>query len=154
MTCVTCDMWHIMCQMSHVTCHVSHVTCHVSHVTCHMSCVTCNTFFSSFWQCGEAYWWRVCYQRGLSRPVHSLSLKTVLLKCILITYAFCCDKNFDKCYALCGGKLFLLKSCWCTILNIFKVLLYINLNLQTFVVDYTFWLLDWNGRIRVAHIFL
>ena len=42
-----------------VTCHMSHVTCHMSHVTCHMSHVTS----------GEAYQWRVCYQRGLPRLV-------------------------------------------------------------------------------------
>ena len=39
-------------------CHVSHVTCHMSRVTCHMS-----QFF------GEAYRWKVCYQRGLPRLV-------------------------------------------------------------------------------------
>ena len=42
--------------MSHVRC-VSRVTGQVSHVT----------FF--FWQSGEAYRWRVCYQRGLHRLV-------------------------------------------------------------------------------------
>ena len=41
-------------------CHVSHVLCHVSRVTCHMS-----NFFSFFGQGGEAYRWRVGYQRGL-----------------------------------------------------------------------------------------
>ena len=35
------------------------VTCHVSHVT----------FFLFFLQSGEAYRWRVCYQRGLPRLV-------------------------------------------------------------------------------------
>ena len=34
---------------------------------CHMSRVTCHIFF--FGQSGEAYWWRVCYQRGLPRLV-------------------------------------------------------------------------------------
>ena len=53
--------------MSRVTCHdVSHVTCHVSRVTCHMSHVF---FCFFFWQSGEAYRWRVCYQRGLPRLV-------------------------------------------------------------------------------------
>ena len=47
----------------HVTCHVSCFTCHMSHVMCHVSRVTCHIFF--FWQSGEAYRWRVCYQRGL-----------------------------------------------------------------------------------------
>ena len=50
-----------------VMCHVSRVTCNVSRVTCHMSCVTCHIFF--FLQSGEAYLWRVCYQRGQPRLV-------------------------------------------------------------------------------------
>ena len=50
---------------------MSHVLCHVSCVTCHMSHVTCNFFFFFFWQSGEAYRWRVCYQRGLPRLVFS-----------------------------------------------------------------------------------
>ena len=37
----------------------------MSRVTCHMSH---DTFFF-FWQSGEAYWWRVCYRRGLPRLV-------------------------------------------------------------------------------------
>ena len=44
--------------MSRVTCYVLRVTCHMSHVT----------FF--FGQSGEAYQWRVCYQRGLPRLVY------------------------------------------------------------------------------------
>ena len=48
--------------MSHFRCHVSRVTCHLSRVKC---CVSNVTFF--FWQSGEAYRWRVCYQRGLPR---------------------------------------------------------------------------------------
>ena len=66
--------------LSHVTCHMSHVMCHMSHVTCHMSknCL----FSSSFRQCGETSWWRVCYQRGLTRLVlweysHHLSICTL-----------------------------------------------------------------------------
>ena len=52
------------------TCHVSGVTCHVSHVTCHMSCVMCQIFILFFFlQSGEASQGRVCYQRGLPRPV-------------------------------------------------------------------------------------
>ena len=47
--------------MSCVRCHVSHVICHMSGVTCHMS----HLFLFFFGQSGEAYWWRVCYQRGL-----------------------------------------------------------------------------------------
>ena len=63
-------MSHVMCHVSHVTCHMSRVTCHVSHVKCHMSRVTCHFFFSFlFWQSGEAYRWRVCYQRGQPRLV-------------------------------------------------------------------------------------
>ena len=56
-----------MCQVSCVTCHVSCVTCHVSHVTCHMSIFFIFLFF--FGQSGQAYRWRVCYQRGLPRLV-------------------------------------------------------------------------------------
>ena len=52
------------------TCHMSCVTCHMSPVTCHVSRVTCFFFFSFFFgQSGEAYWWRVFYQRGLPRLV-------------------------------------------------------------------------------------
>ena len=55
--------------MLHVMCHVSrHVSCHVSRVTCHMSHVNF-FFFFFFGQSGEAYRWRVCYQRGLPRLV-------------------------------------------------------------------------------------
>ena len=51
---------------------MSRVTCHVSRVTCHMLLVTCNFFcFFLFGQSGEAYRWRVCYQRGLPRLVFS-----------------------------------------------------------------------------------
>ena len=39
--------------------------CHMSHVTFHMSHVA----FFFFGQSGEAYRWRVCYQRGLPRLV-------------------------------------------------------------------------------------
>ena len=35
-----------------------------------MSCVTCHYFFLFFLQRVEAYWWRVCYQRGLPRLVY------------------------------------------------------------------------------------
>ena len=56
------------------TCHMSLVTCHVSRVTCHMSCVTCHFFSSFFGQSGEAYWWRVCYQRGLPRLVFTYTV--------------------------------------------------------------------------------
>ena len=39
----------------------------MSRVMCHMSRVTCHIFFIFFFfgQSGEAYWWRVCYKRGL-----------------------------------------------------------------------------------------
>ena len=53
--------------MCHVSRHMSRVTCHMSRVTCHMSHIT--IFFFFFGQRGEAYWWRVCYQRGLPRLV-------------------------------------------------------------------------------------
>ena len=56
--------------MSHVKCHVSCVTRHVSCVMCHVSHVTCHIFFFFFFgRNGEAYRWRVCYQRGLPRLV-------------------------------------------------------------------------------------
>ena len=49
--------------MSRVMCHVSRVTCHVSHV-----------IFLFYGQRGEAYRWRVCYQRGLPRLVYLVDL--------------------------------------------------------------------------------
>ena len=69
--------------------HVSHITGHLSPVTCPLSPVSCkiNTFFIkkkirmpflSFkknGQRGEASWWRVCYQRILSRLVSLLRQK-------------------------------------------------------------------------------
>ena len=84
------NMSRVMCPVSRVTCHVSRVTCHVSHVTCHMSHVTCHFLFYIifflifffiyffiyflilffFGQSGEAYRWRVSYQRGLPRLVY------------------------------------------------------------------------------------
>ena len=51
--------------MLHASFRMSCVMCHVSRSTCHMSGVT---FF--FRQSGEAYRWRVCYQRGLPRQVY------------------------------------------------------------------------------------
>ena len=54
--------------MSGVTCHMSGVTCHVSHVTFHLSHVRF-LLFIFFGRSGEAYLWRVCYQRGLPRLV-------------------------------------------------------------------------------------
>ena len=45
---------------------MSHVTCHMSHVIFF--------FFFFFGQIGEAYWWRVCYQRGLPRLVSQQGL--------------------------------------------------------------------------------
>ena len=50
----------------------SHVTCRMSRVTCHMSHVICLLFLLLFGQSGEAYRWRVCYQRGLPRLVFFL----------------------------------------------------------------------------------
>ena len=43
--------------------------CHVSCVTCHVSQFFSLFFYFFFGQCGEAYRWRVCYQRGLPRLV-------------------------------------------------------------------------------------
>ena len=73
------------CHVSHVTCHVSHVTCHMSRVTCHMSHVTCHFSFL-FGQSGEAYRWRVCYQRGLPRLV--LTTKGIIHDLVL-PHRFC-----------------------------------------------------------------
>ena len=45
-------------------------TCHMSRVTCHMSHFFISIFSLLFFgQSGEAYRWRVCYQRGLPRLV-------------------------------------------------------------------------------------
>ena len=73
--------------MSRVTYHMSRVTCHVSHVTCHMSHFFFFLFFFFFFfgQSGEAYWWRVCYQRGLPRLN---VVKTPLYKGNVITQKF------------------------------------------------------------------
>ena len=73
-------MSHVMCHVTcHVMCHVSHVMCHVSHVMCHVSHVTFFFFFFSG-RSGEAYRWRVCYQRGLPRLViHFIGLYSLLL---------------------------------------------------------------------------
>ena len=54
--------------MSHVMCHLSRVTCHMSRVACQVSQVIIILIFF-FGQSGEAYRWRVCYQRGLPRLV-------------------------------------------------------------------------------------
>ena len=59
-----------MCHVSRVMCHMSRVICHILNVTCHMSHVN---FF--FLQSGEAYCWRVCFQRGLPRLVQEQSAK-------------------------------------------------------------------------------
>ena len=50
-------------------CHVSHVMCHMSRVTCHNVHVIFFFFLLFSGQSGEAYRWRVCYQRGLPRLV-------------------------------------------------------------------------------------
>ena len=62
----TSHVSRVTCHMSCVICHVSYVTCHISRVICHVSRVTCPSFFG---QSGEAYRWRVCYQRGLPHLV-------------------------------------------------------------------------------------
>ena len=63
-SCVMYNMSHVTCHMSNVTCHMSRVMCHMSHVMCHMTHFI--LFFLLFFrQSGEAYRWRVCYQRGL-----------------------------------------------------------------------------------------
>ena len=71
--------------VSHVTCYVSRVTC--QGVTCHVSHVTFFIFYFIilFWQSGEAYRWRVCYQRGLPR--------LVCLESQIITLSQKCQKS-------------------------------------------------------------
>ena len=53
--------------------HVSHVRCHMAGVRCQVSGVTCDFFllFLLLGQLGGASRWKVCYQRGLLRPVLS-----------------------------------------------------------------------------------
>ena len=48
----------------------------MSQVTCHMS------HFFFFGQSGEAYWWRVCYQRGL--PPSSFKSNNIYQQCLQI----------------------------------------------------------------------
>ena len=48
--------------------------CHMSRVTCHMSQFF---FYFFFGQSGEAYRWRVCYQRGLPRLVFMINRPSV-----------------------------------------------------------------------------
>ena len=67
----TCHVSCVMCQVSRVTCHVSHVTCHMSHI-----------LFFFFGQSGEAYRWRVCFQRGLPRLVEQLLAKPMKWFCL------------------------------------------------------------------------
>ena len=43
MSCVMCNVSHVMCHMSCVTCHVPHVPCHLGPVTCHLSFITCQS---------------------------------------------------------------------------------------------------------------
>ena len=54
--------------MLSVTCHMSCVTCQVSHIICHMYF----SFLLFFGQRGEAYW-RLLYQQGLPRLVFKFS---------------------------------------------------------------------------------
>ena len=52
---------------------------------CHMTCVTCHNFFVG--QSGEANRWRVCFQRGLPRPVYSLhSYSSTVLQWVALQY--------------------------------------------------------------------
>ena len=54
--------------------------CQMSDVKCHMSCVTCHmSFFSFFFQSGQASQWKVCYQRGLPRLVFNPQMKMTYL---------------------------------------------------------------------------
>ena len=81
------NMSHVVCHVSRVTCHMSCVMCHISRVTCHMWHVTCDISHFFFWQSGEVYPLRVCYQRGLPRLVYGILLCSMLnkaAKCIII----------------------------------------------------------------------
>ena len=63
--------------------------------------------------------------------MYSLILKTVLLKNIWLNTSFYCNLNFDKIYALFGVNFILLKSCWCKVLDIWKVCIKLFLLIQT-----------------------
>ena len=54
------------CQVSGVTCHMSRVMCHLSYVICHVSYLLLLFFVQSV-EASKGI--RVCYQRGLLRPV-------------------------------------------------------------------------------------
>ena len=68
-----------MCHVSCVRCHLSPVTCHVSPVTFQNICFKQNCIIKKnplkYWKSGEAWRWRVCYQRGLPRLVLSVRTK-------------------------------------------------------------------------------
>ena len=67
---------------------MSGVTCPMSPVTCHMSCVTWIFFFIIFfWQNGDAYWWRVCYQWGLPRLI---LMEAILFCSFSLWMSHCC----------------------------------------------------------------
>ena len=91
-----------------------HAMCHLSPVTCHMSPVTCqNIFFYIliFGQSGGTSWWRVYYQRGLPRLVHTkIHQNTYILKeppIICIWWVFSCTLSGFKslvCYCIYSNK--------------------------------------------------
>ena len=102
----TCHRLHVTSHASHVTCHVSRVTCHMSRVTSHMSHFFFFFFFFFFGQSGEAYRWRVCYQRGLPRLVSAMIAMIRQFKyCVCIT-----PRHGYKLYAPCS----MLCCCMCT----------------------------------------
>ena len=72
---------------------MSNVTCLMSHVMCNMT-----QFFSSFFcgQSGEAYWWTVCYQRGLPRLVLHISTCQEVSRRVISTCAlqYCLSISF------------------------------------------------------------
>ena len=70
-------MSHVTCQVSCVTCHMSHVMCQVLHVICHIS----HNFYFFFRQSDAAYWWRVCYQRGLPPLISQITTFRIWLLC-------------------------------------------------------------------------
>ena len=73
------SMYGQECSMSPVACHLSHVTCHIifSFLIFSSSLNYKKIFKKKYYidfkigQGGGASWWRVCYQRGLTRLVFS-----------------------------------------------------------------------------------
>ena len=77
-----------------------HVSCHVQHVMCHLSCVTGHVFCFLFFYplpIFGANWWRVCYQKGLTRLVSMLIQNVLFHNCNLQHFFF-----KHNCFLSCG----------------------------------------------------